>query len=147
MSYLAFPLLGLGSGAVYAALALGLVLTYRGSRVVNFAYGAMAMHSLCSNPDLGERAVRAVLHVDEPEHDGSASRSRAARGSGLGPAPAASDRGEQRETQRAHERGAEPGRVPVPVPGAASIETFEDLVAARRPRSRGTPHRPPNVLR
>jgi len=45
MSYLAFPLLGLGSGAVYAALALGLVLTYRGSRVVNFAYGAMAMYT------------------------------------------------------------------------------------------------------
>ena len=36
--------LGLGSGAVYGALGLGLVLTYRGTGVVNLAYGAMAMY-------------------------------------------------------------------------------------------------------
>lgn len=38
-------MLGLGAGAVYAALALGLVLTYRASGVVNVAHGAMAMYA------------------------------------------------------------------------------------------------------
>lgn len=38
-----FAMLGLGAGAVYAILGLGLVLVYRGSGVVNFAHGAMAM--------------------------------------------------------------------------------------------------------
>ena len=39
---LRFALLGLGSGAVIASVALGLVLTYRASGVVNFGQGAMA---------------------------------------------------------------------------------------------------------
>ncbi|HEU0102411.1 MAG TPA: ABC transporter permease [Mycobacteriales bacterium] len=39
-----FLVLGLGAGAVYAALGLGLVLTHRASGVVNFAHGAMAMY-------------------------------------------------------------------------------------------------------
>lgn len=37
-------MLGIGSGAVYSALALGLVLTYRGSGLINFAHGATAMY-------------------------------------------------------------------------------------------------------
>ncbi|HUQ63611.1 MAG TPA: ABC transporter permease [Acidimicrobiales bacterium] len=45
MEYLAYLLLGLGTGAVYAALALGLVMEHRVSGVVNFAHGAMAMYS------------------------------------------------------------------------------------------------------
>src|ERR1700730_15355946 len=40
--HLIFVLLGLANGAVYAALALTLVVTYRSSGVVNFATGAMA---------------------------------------------------------------------------------------------------------
>jgi branched-chain amino acid transport system permease protein len=36
--------LGLGPGAVYGALGLGLVFTHRGSGVINLAYGAMAMY-------------------------------------------------------------------------------------------------------
>lgn len=44
MEYLAFLLLGVGTGAVYAALALGLVMEHRVSGVVNFAHGAMAMY-------------------------------------------------------------------------------------------------------
>ncbi|HNP56768.1 MAG TPA: branched-chain amino acid ABC transporter permease/ATP-binding protein [Gordonia sp. (in: high G+C Gram-positive bacteria)] len=40
---LAFLLLGTGSGAVFGALALGIVLTYRSSGVVNFATGAIAL--------------------------------------------------------------------------------------------------------
>ena len=39
-----YVVLGLGPGAVYAALGLGLVFTYRGSGVINLAYGAMAMY-------------------------------------------------------------------------------------------------------
>lgn len=39
-----YLVLGLGTGAVYGALGLGLVLTYRGSGVINLAYGAMAMY-------------------------------------------------------------------------------------------------------
>ncbi|HEX2272270.1 MAG TPA: ABC transporter permease [Acidimicrobiales bacterium] len=40
-----FLVLGLGTGAVYAALGLGLVLGHRASGVVNFAHGAMAAYA------------------------------------------------------------------------------------------------------
>ncbi|ROO87889.1 amino acid/amide ABC transporter membrane protein 1 (HAAT family) /amino acid/amide ABC transporter membrane protein 2 (HAAT family) /amino acid/amide ABC transporter ATP-binding protein 1 (HAAT family) [Actinocorallia herbida] len=42
--HLAFLILGLGSGAVYAALGMALVVTYRSSGVVNFATGAVALY-------------------------------------------------------------------------------------------------------
>ncbi len=42
--YLLFALLGLGTGAVYASLGLGIVLAYKGSGIINFAQGAMAMY-------------------------------------------------------------------------------------------------------
>lgn len=42
--HLVFLFLGLGNGAVYAALALALVLTYRSSGVVNFSTGAVALY-------------------------------------------------------------------------------------------------------
>ncbi|HEX5586753.1 MAG TPA: branched-chain amino acid ABC transporter permease, partial [Acidimicrobiia bacterium] len=38
-----FALLGLGAGSLYAIAAIGLVLVYRGSGVVNFAQGAIGM--------------------------------------------------------------------------------------------------------
>jgi branched-chain amino acid transport system permease protein len=38
-----FALLGVGTGALYASLAIAVILVYRGSGVVNFAVGAMAM--------------------------------------------------------------------------------------------------------
>jgi ABC-type branched-subunit amino acid transport system ATPase component/branched-subunit amino acid ABC-type transport system permease component len=41
--YLVFLLLGLSNGAVFAALALGLVLTFRSSGVINFATGSIAL--------------------------------------------------------------------------------------------------------
>ncbi len=41
--HILFLILGLGAGAVYAALGLAIVLTYRGTGVINFAVGAMAM--------------------------------------------------------------------------------------------------------
>src|ERR1700755_996364 len=34
---------GLGVGSIYAAIAMGLVVTYKGTGVINFAQGAMAM--------------------------------------------------------------------------------------------------------
>ena len=41
--FLRFAILGLGAGAVYGLAALGIVLVYRGSGVVNFAQGAIGM--------------------------------------------------------------------------------------------------------
>ena len=41
--YLFYLLLGTGAGAIMAAFGLGLVITFQGSGVVNFAHGAMAM--------------------------------------------------------------------------------------------------------
>jgi sulfate-transporting ATPase len=40
-----FLLLGLGNGAVFAALAVALVVTYRSSGVLNFATGALSLHA------------------------------------------------------------------------------------------------------
>ena len=40
---LLFILLGLGSGALIAGIALGVVLSYLGSGVINLSTGAMAM--------------------------------------------------------------------------------------------------------
>lgn len=39
-------LIGLGLGSLYAMLGAGLVVSYKGSGVINFAYGAMAMYGL-----------------------------------------------------------------------------------------------------
>ncbi|MGB3302616.1 ABC transporter permease subunit [Gordonia sp. (in: high G+C Gram-positive bacteria)] len=44
-SVFAYLLLGLGNGAVYAALGLALVMTYKSSGVVNFATGAVALYA------------------------------------------------------------------------------------------------------
>jgi ABC-type branched-chain amino acid transport system, permease component len=46
---------GIGSGALYAAIALGVVLTYKGSGVVNFANGATAMYVAYIYNDLRTR--------------------------------------------------------------------------------------------
>jgi ABC-type branched-subunit amino acid transport system ATPase component/branched-subunit amino acid ABC-type transport system permease component len=45
MQHIVFLILGLGNGAVFAALALALVVTYRSSGVVNFATGAIALYT------------------------------------------------------------------------------------------------------
>ena len=41
--WILFALLGLGSGALTAGLALALVATYRGSGIINLAVGGVAM--------------------------------------------------------------------------------------------------------
>jgi len=43
--HITFLLLGLGNGAVFGALALAVVLTYRSSGVLNFATGAIALYT------------------------------------------------------------------------------------------------------
>lgn len=43
--HLAYLVLGLGNGAVYAAIGLALVLTFKSSGVVNFATGAVALYA------------------------------------------------------------------------------------------------------
>ncbi|MCK9922625.1 ABC transporter permease [Frankia sp. AgPm24] len=53
-TYVAAMLLGLGPGAVYAALGLGLVLTYRASGVINIAHGAFAMYATYQYAELRE---------------------------------------------------------------------------------------------
>jgi ABC-type branched-subunit amino acid transport system ATPase component/ABC-type branched-subunit amino acid transport system permease subunit len=45
MNHITSLLFGLGNGAVYAALALALVLTYRSSGVINFATGTIALYT------------------------------------------------------------------------------------------------------
>ena len=40
---LLFAILGIATGSLYALSALGIVLTYRASGVINFASGAMGM--------------------------------------------------------------------------------------------------------
>jgi ABC-type branched-subunit amino acid transport system permease subunit len=45
VNHLANLFVGLGSGAVYAIIGLGLVLTFRGSGVINVAHGAVAMYA------------------------------------------------------------------------------------------------------
>jgi branched-chain amino acid transport system permease protein len=54
--YAFYLLLGSGAGAIIAALGLGLVITFQGSGVVNFAYGAMTMWVVYVYADLREGA-------------------------------------------------------------------------------------------
>jgi ABC-type branched-subunit amino acid transport system ATPase component/ABC-type branched-subunit amino acid transport system permease subunit len=71
--HLVFLLLGVSSGAVFAALALGLVLTYRSSGVINFATGSIALLSAYNygylrqgkafSPIPGTKSVFGVGHV------------------------------------------------------------------------------------
>ena len=41
--YLSFAIIGLAFGCLYAAIGMGVVVTYRGAGVINFATGAIAM--------------------------------------------------------------------------------------------------------
>jgi branched-chain amino acid transport system permease protein len=59
-SWLVFALIGTGAGALYAAIALGMVLTYRGSGVVNFAQVAMATYPAFLYADLRQRGTLVV---------------------------------------------------------------------------------------
>jgi branched-chain amino acid transport system permease protein len=54
--YLFYLLLGTGAGAIIAAMGLGLVVTYQGSGVVNFAHGAIVMWTTYVYAELREGA-------------------------------------------------------------------------------------------
>ena len=56
MDALRFAVLGLGAGAIYGLSALGIVLVYRGSGVLNFAHGAIGMTSAFTFYDLKDTA-------------------------------------------------------------------------------------------
>ena len=53
--HLLFLIVGLGAGAAYAALAMALVTTYRGTGVINIAQGAMAMWAAFAYDELRRR--------------------------------------------------------------------------------------------
>jgi ABC-type branched-subunit amino acid transport system permease subunit len=58
-----FALLGLGSGAIYALLAQGIVLTYRGTGVVNFSQGALAMAGTYLFAQIAKSSLPAVVDL------------------------------------------------------------------------------------
>jgi ABC-type branched-subunit amino acid transport system ATPase component/ABC-type branched-subunit amino acid transport system permease subunit len=58
--FVRFAILGLGAGAVYALVAQGLVLVYRGSGIVNFAQGTFAMAGAYAFYELSSRGVPVI---------------------------------------------------------------------------------------
>lgn len=67
-THVLFLLLGLGTGAVYAIIGLGLVLEYRSSGVINFAHGAMAMFVAYAYVDLRQTGELLLPVVGIPHH-------------------------------------------------------------------------------
>lgn len=65
-SYLAFMLLGLGAGALYGALAQGLVLAYRGAGVVNFSHGAVTAYVAYTYSELRRSGRMPLLPLPNP---------------------------------------------------------------------------------
>ncbi len=65
-SYLAFMLLGLGAGALYGAMAQGLVLAYRGSGVVNFSHGAVTAFVAYTYSELRRSGRMPLLPLPNP---------------------------------------------------------------------------------
>lgn len=80
--HLAFLLLGLGAGAIYAVLGLGLVLQFRASGVVNLGYGAMAMFGTFAYTELRANGYLLLPWAGPPN------RLRIMDSSGVGPWPA-----------------------------------------------------------
>ena len=64
--YILFMLLGLGTGAVFAGIAQGVVLVYRGSGVINFAQGAMAMFVAYVYAELRETGDYIIVPLPNP---------------------------------------------------------------------------------
>ena len=64
--YVLFVLLGLGTGAVFAGIAQGVVVTYRGSGVINFAQGAMAMFVAYVYAELRETGDYIIVPLPNP---------------------------------------------------------------------------------
>lgn len=64
--YLVFAVLGLGAGAVYAALGVGLVMTSKGAGVVNFAHAALGMWGAFVFAELRESGELVVPMIGLP---------------------------------------------------------------------------------
>ncbi|MET0908797.1 MAG: branched-chain amino acid ABC transporter permease, partial [Ilumatobacteraceae bacterium] len=64
--YLLFLTLGIGTGALYAGLAQGVLVAYRGSGVVNLAQGAIAMFGAYTFYELRERGRLVVPPLPNP---------------------------------------------------------------------------------
>jgi ABC-type branched-subunit amino acid transport system ATPase component/branched-subunit amino acid ABC-type transport system permease component len=67
--HLVFLLLGVSSGAVFAALALGLVLTYRSSGVLNFATGSIALLTAYTYGYLRQGKMLSLIPGTEDTYD------------------------------------------------------------------------------
>jgi len=61
---IAFLLIGMGAGAFFALLAAGIVVAYKGSGVINFAHGAIAMYTAFQFNSLRRRGVLHLPWVD-----------------------------------------------------------------------------------
>ncbi len=61
---IAYLMLGLGSGAFFAMLAVGIVIAFRGSGVINFAQGAIAMFCAFEYYSVRKRGVLVLPWVD-----------------------------------------------------------------------------------
>lgn len=61
---LAFLVLGLGSGGFFALLAIGIVIAYRGSGVINFAQGAIATFSAFEYYSIRKKGIIRMPWVD-----------------------------------------------------------------------------------
>jgi len=83
MSYLLFLLLGLGSGAIYTILALGLVLKHRSAGVVDFAHCAVAMFCAYVYIELHEQGELVLPWTAVPWHIQLFSASGAAAGAAI----------------------------------------------------------------
>lgn len=65
-TYIVYAYLGLGAGALYAALAQSIILGYRGSGLVNFGQGAMAMIVAYAYSELKAEGRLLVLPLPNP---------------------------------------------------------------------------------
>jgi branched-chain amino acid transport system permease protein len=84
-----FALTGLGAGAIYAMLAVGLVVTQTGSRVINFAQGAVATYAAYAYVGLTDTGSLPLPLVDFLPGDLNVPTSIAVANSGLTPGSAA----------------------------------------------------------
>jgi len=67
--YINYLFLGLGNGAVFAALAVALVVTYRSSGVLNFATGALSLHAAYTYAFLRKGELLAPLPIGPKTYD------------------------------------------------------------------------------